>query len=242
MTDAQLAPLLEVQALDLSALAARARASDLPERDRLRELAQDVSRLESERRAARAERERLEAEEAEIGERVSRLAKDIEAAEVERYSAKRPSRDEVAEHEAAQSARRAEQTECEEREMALLEAIDDVDARDRALAAQIEDVRREAHGATERIRIVESELAAEIERIDAARSPLVAKIPSDVVKVYEHVRDQKGKAGHGATELGEGACGRCKIKLPSLEYRQMCEAEAGTLLQCPQCRRVLVRV
>ncbi len=241
MTDAQLTPLLEVQALDLSARAAQVRASELPERERLRELAQDVARLEAERRETQVERERLEAEEVTLGEQVAALVKEIEAADVARYSAKRPSRDEVAEHDAAQAKRRANQSEFEEQEMALLEAIEEVDTRDRALAERIADVRREAGEATARIRAVEADVSAEIERIGAARSPLVAAIPSDVLKTYEHVRDQQGKAGYGATELGEGSCGRCKIKLPSLEYRHMREAEAGTLLQCPQCRRVLVR-
>lgn len=241
MTDASLVPLLDVQSLDLEVLAAEARARALPERALLREASREIAQVEAAREALAAEVAQLEAHERALGEAVEQLARDIESAEVDRYSGKQKSRDEAATHEKAQSARRLRQSELEEEQMALLVSIEDAASRRQDLEERIDSIRGEAERATAHVREVEAEVAGLVSTHVAAKEKLVAGLPSEVLVAYERVRTQERKAGRGAAPLGEGHCGACRIKLPSLEYRRMTEAEAGALLQCPQCRRVLVR-
>ena len=63
-----------------------------------------------------------------------------------------------------------------------------------------------------------------------------------VLSAYERVRDQKGKAGRGAAVLDKGDCQGCRIKLPSLEKKRLLAEPEDALIQCPQCRLVLVRI
>jgi len=236
-----LAPLLEAQTLDLETDAARKRAAEASERATLPKLAEKIARAEEELAAARAKRGELETAEHALGASVSRIVREIEAAEVERYSGKRKGRDGAAEHEASQQALREEQVELEEQEMELLESIEAVEGRIREAEARIASYRSDHRKLEEAIRKVEAEVEAEIARLASARASLATPIPADVLAAYERVRSQPRSGGRGATLLSEGRCTACRIKLPSLECKRMLAEPDEALIQCPQCRRVLVR-
>ena len=241
MNDPSLAPLLEIQTLDLEVRDAEARARELPAREVLVAKAREIAAAEAARGQVVAEIDGYADEEHALGEAVSQVSKEIETAEVERYSGKQKSRDEAVAHDEAQATRRARQTELEEQEMMLLESIEDAEGRSAALVEQIESAKGDAEIANQQIREVEAAVADEVSRCQATKEGLAAGVPDEVMAAYERVRTQERKAGRGAAPLGEGACGACRIKLPVEEYRTMLRSEEGTLLQCPQCRRVLVR-
>lgn len=237
-----LAPLIEIQELDLSADAERKRSLECPERGRVPEL--EAERVQIERRVveAKAERAEIEAREEQLGAEVAKLVKELEAAEVERYSGKKKmDRDEAATHDEQQAARRTKQAELEEEEMTLLESIEEVEGRiaeqEDALAAN----QAEAAQALESIRKVEEDVAAAVERLGDKRSGLVTSIPDGVLETYGRLRANERNGGRGAAGLADGRCGACRIKLPSLERTRMMAEPEDALIQCPQCRRVLVR-
>ena len=236
-----LAPLLETQDLDLETDAVRKRADELSERAMLPKLAGKITRAHELLEAERAKRAELEAAEHALGASVSQIAREIEAAEVERYSGKRKGRDSAAAHEASQQALRQKQVELEEQEMELLESIDGVEERIREVLARIAAYQSEQQLLTDALRKAEGEIEAEIGRLAAARSLLAAPLPKDVLAAYERVRGQPRSGGRGATRLADGRCTGCRIKLPSLEHKRMLAEPDEALIQCPQCRRVLVR-
>ena len=236
-----LAPLLQVQDLDLAADGALKRARELSERERLPAIAAKIAAAESERSTAQAERTTLEASEEELSRAVEQIAKDIEAADVERYSGKHKDRDEAVAHDEAQQARREEQAAFEEKEMELLEAIEGVESRIEAKESAIANFRADSAKLSELIQKVEREVEAEVARLGDTRSTLVSRIPEEVLATYERVRAQPRNGGRGATHLDDGRCKGCQIKLPSLEKKRMMAEEEDALIQCPQCRRVLVR-
>jgi len=242
MSDAMLAPLLEIQSLDLSVRAAEIRLRDLPARGVLDSLYQEIAVAEAELAKVIAENATVQTEERAVGESVARLAQEIESAELERYSGTQKSRDQALAHDEAQAERRARQTELEDLQMTLLESIEQGLERAREIRDRMETARTGADRMSAQIWKVESEVAEEIAEAVAARNELIPKIPVDVLTAYEHVRTEKRAAGRGAAPLSAGDCGSCRIKLPSLDYHRMVQAEEGTLLRCPQCRRVLVRV
>lgn len=236
-----LAPLLEIQDLDLAADAARERSLTLPERESIPLLASALSEIEAQLAAAREERSGFEGEEEEIGLAVSQLVRDIEAAEVERYSGKRIDRDEAKAHDDSQEKRRAKQSELEEREMALLESIEAVEHRiiehESARAANREDAAK----AEAQIRQVEADVAKAVERLGEERAKIAPQVPDDVLSTYERVRVHPRMRGRGAAQLVDGFCQGCRIKLPSLEKTRMLAKPEDAVITCPQCQRVLVR-
>jgi predicted nucleic acid-binding Zn-ribbon protein len=236
-----LAPLLEVQELDVAADAARRRSEELPEREAIPALAGKLREIEAGLATATAERSEKETEEVQIASEVTQVARDIETAEVERYSGKRKNQDEAADHDASQQRLRERQSELEEREMALLEEIEAVDER----IAQAEAARSANSAESERVgelvRKVEADVVVETARLGEEREKILGKVPAAVLATYERVRSQPQKGGRGAALLEVGRCGGCRIKLPSLEKTRMMAEPEDTVIQCPQCRRVLVR-
>ncbi|MFP6653995.1 MAG: C4-type zinc ribbon domain-containing protein [Myxococcota bacterium] len=236
-----LAPLLEIQTLDLLADAERMRSAKLPERKTLPELSAKLAEIDGRLTHAQAERVQLEAEEEEIGLVVSQVVTDIEAAEVERYSGKRKNQDEAAAHKESQIQLHEKQASLEEQEMALLESIEAVDERIREEKSAGTANRTDAEKIEAVIRDVEREVSQELERLTKQRQGMMTGVPENILLAYDRVRNQAQKAGRGAAMLGDGRCGGCRIKLPSLERAKMLASPEDALIQCPQCRRVLVR-
>jgi predicted nucleic acid-binding Zn-ribbon protein len=236
-----LAPLLDVQELDLAADAARKRMADLPERQTMPLLDAGLTEIDARLVAAESERAQLQAEEDRLGLEVSEVARDIESAEVERYSGKRMNRDESVAHEESQQRLRERKESIEEREMELLESLEEVENRIR-----VEQTNRSANRAeSERLRNtileVESEVAGEIARLEANRTSIAPGIPPELLAAYDRVRAQPRAGGRGAALLADGRCSACRIKLPSHEKTKMLAEPEDALIQCPQCRRLLVR-
>jgi hypothetical protein len=236
-----LAPLLEVQDLDFAADTARTRSATLSEREAIPLLEAKRAEIESLLSSAAAERVQKQTEEEQIAEQVTQVARDIEAAEVERYSGKRKNQDEAAAHNESQTKLHEKQASLEEREMELLEEIEAVESRvEEQEVARVAN-RAESENVAELIGKVEAEVSVELGRLANARDEIVGRVPEKILSAYERVRAQAQKGGRGAAMLAEGRCGGCRIKLPSLEKTRMLAEPEEALIQCPQCRRVLVR-
>lgn len=236
-----LALLLEVQDLDLAADAARLRFAKLPERETLPLLESKLAEIDSLLAAANAERAERQTEEEVIGREVAQIVRDLEAAEVDRYSGKRKNQDEAAAHKESQERLRVRQIELEGREMELLEEIESIERRVEDQESARASNRADFEKVREAILKVEGEVAVELERFSVSREKIGFGVPEPILNSYERIRAQPQKAGRGAAMLADGRCGGCRIKLPSLEWTRMLAMPEDALIQCPQCRRVLVR-
>jgi predicted nucleic acid-binding Zn-ribbon protein len=183
-----LAPLLEIQTLDFSADAARKRSVELSEREALPVVAAKLVEIDARLAAARADRALRETDEEEIALAVSQIVKDIEDAEVDRYSGKRKNQDEAAAHKESQQNLHDKQTELEEQEMALLEAIEAVDNRLREEEAARAANRVDSEKIEEAIRKVEKEASVELDRLATQRQAIMAGVPEDILATYDRVR------------------------------------------------------
>jgi predicted nucleic acid-binding Zn-ribbon protein len=236
-----LAPLLEVQDLDLAADAARLRSAKLPERETLPLLESKLVEIDSLLAAANAERAERQTEEEVIGREVAQIVRDVEAAEVERYSGKRKNQDEAAAHNESQERLRVRKSELEDREMELLEEIESIERRVEDQESARASNRADSEKVREAIFKVDGEVVVELERLSANREKIGTGVPEPLLTAYERIRAQPQRAGRGAAMLADGRCGGCRIKLPSLEKTRMLAEPEDALIQCPQCRRVLVR-
>jgi uncharacterized protein len=84
------------------------------------------------------------------------------------------------------------------------------------------------------MRAIDSDLSAH----RAAREEAVRDVPSDVLSLYNKLREAKG--GVGAAALRNGTCEGCHTQLPAREVEKL-KAEGG-LQRCDNCRRILVVV
>jgi len=238
---APLVPLLEIQDLDLAANAARKRSAELPDRALIPEIQTRGARAQAELQEALSLRTDYEAQEKALGEAVAQIAQDMEKAEIERYSGKQKSRDDAKAHDASQAELREKKSALEEQELELLESMEEVDERISSLEGDVSAARGEIAKVGEVIAKVEREVGAELAQLASARSAIEAGIPKPVLSAYDRVREQKGKGGRGAAKFEDGDCQGCRIKLPSLEKKRMLAEPPDALIQCPQCRRVLIR-
>jgi predicted nucleic acid-binding Zn-ribbon protein len=236
-----LAPLLEVQDLDRAADAARKRALEISERAAVPLVAKKIVEAETQLVAARGERAELETAEGELEQAVAQIAKDIEAAELERYSGKRKDRDAAVAHDASQQVLREKQESLEDQELELLESIEAVEARIDQRESALSLARAESVQIAEAIRKVETEVDGEVAGLGTSRAAITEKVPALVLAAYAKVRAQPRSGGRGATSLTDGRCMGCRIQLPSLVKSRMLAEEEDALIQCPQCRKVLVR-
>ena len=236
-----LAPLLEVQELDLAVDVARKRALELPERAALPRLTERIAQVEAELAGALRERAELEQAEHALAGEDEQLGRDLEAAELARYSGRRKDRDEAVAHDASQQAKRDEKAAIEARELALLESIDALEERIVSIETTRASLRAESERLVEAIEKAERELAAVVTDLVESRANLARPLPEPVLVAYERVRLQPRSGGRGATALVDGRCTGCRIQLPSLERKRILEEPEDAAIQCPQCRRVLVR-
>lgn len=229
--------LLELQAIDtaLGQLAHRRRT--LPELPELERLGPALSSLDEERVRAQVAADDLDRD-------IARLEKDIDQvrARADRDRTRLdagtgPARElEALQHELGTLSRR--QTELEDSELALMErreeaqaVIDQLDARastTREQQAQLEQRRDDSLAG----------IASEEEQRRSARSPLVADLPTDLVELYEKIRETTGM---GAALLRRGRCEGCRLELSGSERSRVRSAPADEVIRCEECRRILVR-
>ena len=229
--------LLDLAAIDtaLAQLAHRRRA--LPERAELESLARELSALEDERVRAQVAVDDLDRD-------IARLEKDIDQVRARKTkdenrlaSGSGPARElEALQHELVSLNRRqgdledAELELMEQRETAqsLLDAVEQRIAAAREKRAAVEQRRDEAL----------AEIAKEEEFKRGARGPLVADLPSDLVTLYDRIREDSGL---GAALLTGARCGGCRLDLSGADLARIRKADPDEVVRCEECRRIMIR-
>jgi uncharacterized protein len=229
--------LLDLQAIDTALAQLAHRRRNLPEHAELDRVARELSALEDERVRHQVGVDDLDRD-------IARLEKDVDqvraraAKDQSRLDAGTgPARElEALQHELATLGRR--QNELEDAELELMErreeaqaVLDEVEqrltaARDRR--AEVERRRDEAM----------SEISRDEEFRRSGRTPLVSDLPTDLVQLYEKIREQTGM---GAAMLRAGRCGGCRLELSGSERSRLKVAPPDEVVRCEECRRILVR-
>lgn len=82
-------------------------------------------------------------------------------------------------------------------------------------------------------------LEAELRSLETERAPAVDGLPTDLLALYEKLRDQKG--GVGAAALRARQCGGCRLTLDAAEVSTIRAAPSDAVIRCEECQRILVR-
>ena len=84
-----------------------------------------------------------------------------------------------------------------------------------------------------------SDLARYLEASVADRAPVAETIPTDLLALYERLRESKG--GVGAAELRARQCGGCRLTVDTAELARIASAPKELVIRCEECSRILVR-
>ena len=82
------------------------------------------------------------------------------------------------------------------------------------------------------------DLEVSLSALVAERSQAVSGMPEDLMKLYEHLRVQRGV---GAAPLQARQCGGCQLTLNSMDLAAIAKAPSDEVLRCEECSRILVR-
>ncbi len=227
----QLAALAKIADIDSDALRSDLELKEIPER--IAELDNDVRRLGE---MLEAERNELKEADTLLGAQNEELQNQSQA--LARSKAK------------GARARNMRETDAVERELEVIRrSMKDREEERETLKAAIEKRRGSAGKHEKELAELESfageekqkaearvaELRAILERVMAGRRELAAKLPADVLRRYELIRDKR--AGVGAVPVKSGICTGCNTSLRPNQVIAVLRGE--TFEQCPRCQRLL---
>jgi predicted nucleic acid-binding Zn-ribbon protein len=229
--------LLDLAELDTSLAQLAHRRRNLPEYAELDRLDRELAALEDERVRAQVAVDDLDRDIARIDRDVEQVRARADRDRARLDAGTGPAKElEALQHELATLARR--QSELEDAELELMEKREQAQS-------QLDDVlnrlaqTRETHLQTvQRRDAALAEIDKDTDQRTAARAPLVAELPADLVALYEKVRES---TGIGAALLRHGRCGGCRLELSGSEKSRVRSAPADEVIQCEECRRILVR-
>ncbi len=82
-------------------------------------------------------------------------------------------------------------------------------------------------------------LRAEATEVAERRRTSVVELPTELVTLYEKLREQKG--GVGAAALRARRCGGCSLELDHSELADIAKQPSDVVIRCEECSRILVR-
>jgi hypothetical protein len=116
--------------------------------------------------------------------------------------------------------------------MSHLEALQE--KRGRA-GSRVADLERQWAAERLQLELQAAELREKLASIDERRAGQQARVPTRALTLYEDLRRRKG--GMAVARIRGGACSGCRVTLPAgLRHKAMAP---DTLVQCPNCERIL---
>ncbi len=130
-------------------------------------------------------------------------------------------------------------TALEDEELEVMERLEEAQQSLDSLLEQLRaaDERLVALGEARDRQVLEME--DELTRVQTEREPAAADIPTELMALYDRIRQHKG--GVGAAALKAGECGGCRLSLDNAELAVIRKAPSDEVIRCEECQRILVR-
>ncbi|MQA85629.1 MAG: hypothetical protein GEV03_13620 [Streptosporangiales bacterium] len=134
---------------------------------------------------------------------------------------------------------RRRQSDLEDVVLEIMERREGAESRRDALVGERDEVGAEFAGVEERRDAALREIDDEAASVGQQRTEVAKEIPSDLLALYERLREQYG--GIGAAALFRGRCEGCHLSLNTVNLNRIRSADTDEVLRCEECRRILVR-
>ncbi|MGA8247817.1 MAG: C4-type zinc ribbon domain-containing protein [Nocardioides sp.] len=231
--------LLDLQDLDVRADQLRHQRASLPEAVRVAELTSARAVLEDRARDARIEVGDLAAEQAKVDADVeqvkARRARDQQR--MDQGLVTNPKDLQRMQQEMVSLERRI--TALEDDELEVMERVEDAQRRLDSLTAQLADTEAELAEVTAARDAKLVEIDRELEEVRSQRGPVVTDLPTDLIGLYDRLRESKG--GVGAALVRARRCSGCNLDLDHAEVATIKAAAEDDVIRCDECSRILVR-
>ena len=229
--------LLELAELDTSLAQLAHRRRTLAELAELDRLDRELVALEDERVRAQVAVDDLDRDIARIDRDVEQVRQRADRDRARLDAGTGPAKElEALQHELGTLARR--QGELEDAELELMEKREQSQSLLDGVLGRHSQTRDAHTQALQRRDSALSDIDKDTDQKTTARVPLAAELPTDLIALYERVRES---TGIGAALLRHGRCGGCRLELSGSEKARVRSAPADDVVQCEECRRILVR-
>ena len=230
--------LLEVQDLDARASQLRHQRAHLPELAEMATLEQERGTISDQERDARIVVDDLTAEQLKADREVEqvRTRRERDRTRMDTGQITNPRDLERMQHELVSLERRI--TTLEDAELEIMEQLEEAQQVLTGLGIRAADVDARLAELMAARDVRWAEIDAELATLAYSRGPLAERVPSDLMALYERLREQKGV---GAALLRARQCGGCQLTLDSSEISRIRSAPADEVIRCEECQRILVR-
>lgn len=126
----------------------------------------------------------------------------------------------------------------EDAELEVMEALEEAQQVLDGLGIRAEDLDARLAELTAQRDEKQAGIDASLTEVGAARGPVTGGLPSDLMGLYDRLREQKGI---GAALLRARQCGGCNMTLDAAELSRIRAADADEVIRCEECQRILVR-
>ena len=231
------AHLLEVQSFDTRLVQIAHARANLPQQQRLLEIAQESERIGDLLIAARTNASDISREQTRADNDVQLVVQRIERDQSMLNSGSLAAKElESLQHELQSLARR--KSELEDVELQIMERLEEANAAAADFQSQLDVLAAEQADLGEQVKAALGEMATEAADVAQRRADVASSIPADLMALYEKVRGDNPTA---AALLQRGACTGCRISLPATELSKVRESDPDQIVRCDNCRCILVR-
>ncbi len=131
------------------------------------------------------------------------------------------------------------QGDLEEVVLELMERRESLETRRDSLTKTRDELASSAAAVTARRDAALGEIDEQAAKASASRASLAAEESTELLALYDKLRQQHG--GLGAAALRHGRCQGCNLSLNSSDLAVIRAAAPDEVLRCEECRRILVR-
>lgn len=234
MTDHRL---LDIQRLDTEGEQLRHRHANLPEREALAEAGVERTRLEQEIAALGAARVEVSTRQKRFEDEAQIFATKADEDEKRLYSGEvgmkdlQPLQDEI-------KGLRSRQEELEDRALEAMEEGESLAGDQGTAEAALEAIEARITALEAELAASEAEVDALLAEVSAARDVAAAEVSADDLAEYERLRPGFGSAT--VVSFDGGNCVGCPSTMPAMELDRMKHADAGSVLSCSECGRIVI--
>ncbi len=140
-------------------------------------------------------------------------------------------------HEVATLA--ARQSALEDVELEVMERMDQATAELDRMQGEADRIQVRIEETTAARDAALAEIATEVETEQRRRADAVAGLPTDLVTLYERIRQNSD--GVGAARLNQRRCEGCRLELNTTDLGRLRDAAEDAVIRCEECGRILVR-
>lgn len=215
------------------------RIANLPEREQVAELEQELATLATETAEVREQRHELEREQKRLEDEVALIEDKIERENAKLYSGEVTGVKELQALQDEIASLKRRQAQLEDEVIVIMEAAEPVDEMLAGLAEKKTGIEGRLDEVQKQITIIEAEIGSGLDVARLARDGLVVEVPDDLLATYSSIRADSG--GVGVARFTAGSCEGCHMKLSAVEVDRIKKESVDTVVTCDSCGRLLVR-